>query len=252
MNNIRNIAISEFHNCAGLAKGYNMDICQAYLQKRFPNIRRIVLLNNNPNVERVRVAGAKYNDLIGIVLDFNHITNFTEIIETAKQRLGWFTDQIDIRQKVKSGHIPYRFHYVNGNYFCPDRRGGIDLSDFLCEDPQLSSFSVIVEEKFGEVYHQKPDEFFYHAADSGALNKILAEGLRPVSQGNFPERIYLVKKMSEISHLVEGSLNDMVFLRVDVSKLRLFKLYKNQRNTNAVFTYDTILPSQIEMIDAFK
>ena len=75
------------------------------------------MLKNNPNVERVRVAGAKYNDLIGIVLDFNHITNFTEIIETAKQRLGWFTDQIDIRQKVKSGHIPYRFHYVNGNYF---------------------------------------------------------------------------------------------------------------------------------------
>lgn len=51
--------------------------------------------------------------------------------------------------------------------------------------------------------------------------------------------------------MVEGNLNDMVILKVDVSNVRLFKLYRDQRNSIAVFTYDNIPPSQIEIFDAY-
>ena len=49
--------------------------------------------------------------------------------------------------------------------------------------------------------------------------------------------------------MVQGNLNDMVILKVDVSNVRLFKLYRDQRNPTAVFTYDNIPPSQIQVLN---
>lgn len=233
----------------GLIKSYNMDLCKSYMQKKFPNIRRIVSLENNPYMEHGRIGKAKYNDFIGIVLDCNNISNFRKIIETANNLLGWFTGHIDLRQKVNKGYIPYTFYNFNGRFFCPyERGGGIDLNDFLKQNHLLTFFSIIVEAKFGEVYHQKPNEIFYHATDSSVLPKILSKGLIPRSQGNFPDRIYLGKSLSEIKNMVAGNLNDMVILKVDVSNIKLFKLYRDQRNSTAVFTYDNIPPSQIEVL----
>jgi RNA:NAD 2'-phosphotransferase (TPT1/KptA family) len=125
----------------------------------------------------------------------------------------------------------------------------ISLYDFLDKNPQLTSFSIILEAKFSEVYHQKPNEIFYHATNKSVLQKILTIGLVPRSEGNFPERIYLGKNISEIKDMVQGNLNDMVILKVDVSNIKLFKLYRDQRNPTAVFTYDNIPPSQIQVLN---
>ena len=244
----------ELHNIVsqiseGLIKSYNIDTCKSYMQKKFPNIRRIVSLEDNPYMEYGQSGKAKYNDFVGIVLDCNNVSNYKEIVKTANNLLGWFTGYIDLRQKVKTGYIPYTFYNDNGDFFCPLKRGGgVYLDDFLRQKPELTFFSIILEAKFGEVYHQKPDEVFYHATDKSVLPKILAKGLVPRSLGNFPERIYLGKNLSEIKDMVGTNLNDMVILKVDVSNVNLFKLYRDQRNPTAVFTYDNIPPSQIEVL----
>ena len=192
----------------------------------------------------------QYNDFVGIKLDSNNISNFSEIIKTANNLLGWFTSHIDLEQMVNNGYIPYRFFNFNGEFICTTKRGKeISLYDFLDKNPQLTSFSIILEAKFSEVYHQKPNEIFYHATNKSVLQKILTIGLVPRSEGNFPERIYLGKNISEIKDMVQGNLNDMVILKVDVSNIKLFKLYRDQRNPTAVFTYDNIPPSQIQVLN---
>lgn len=40
--------------------------------------------------------------------------------------------------------------------------------------------------------------------------------------------------------MVGSNLLDMVILKVDVSNIQLFKLYRDQRNTTAVYTYNNI------------
>ena len=255
--NIMRLTESELYNIVsqiseGLIKSYNIDTCKSYMQKKFPNIRRIVSLKNNPYMEHGQIKKAKHNDFVGIVLDCNNFDNYMEIIETANNLLGWFTGHIELRQQVKGGYIPYTFYNLNGRfYWVNGRGGGMYLHDYLKHNPKLSFFSIIIEAKFGEIYHQKPNEVFYHATDKSVLHKILTKGLVPKSQGNFPERIYLGKSLSEIKDMVEGNLNDMVILKVDVSNVRLFKLYRDQRNSTAVFTYDNIPPSQIEIFDTY-
>ena len=245
----------ELHNIVrqiseGLIKSYNMDICKSYMQKRFPNILKIASLKYNPYMKRGKGNEPQYNDFVGIKLDCNNISNFTEIVKTANNLLGWFTSHIDLEQTVNNGYIPYRFFNFNGEFICTAKRGEeIDLYDYLGQNPQLTSFSIILEAKFSEVYHQKPNEVFYHATNKSVLQKILTKGLIPRSEGNFPERIYLGKNISEIKDMVQGNLNDMVILKVDVSNVRLFKLYRDQRNPTAVFTYDNIPPSQIQVLN---
>ena len=234
----------------GLIRSYDIDLCKSYLKKKFPNIKRVVSLKNNPYMDDDSNV-AKYNDFVGIVLDANNIENFRDIIETANNLLGWFSGHIEIRQKVKNGYIPFSFYNFNGIFYCPFRRGGgVYLDDFLSGKPILDFFSIIIEAKFGEIYHQRPNDVFYHATERSVLPKILKNGLIPKSKGNFPERIYLGKSLNDIKDMVEGNLKDMVILKVDVSNVKLFKLYRDQRNSTAVFTYDNIPPSQIEVFYA--
>lgn len=117
----------------------------------------------------------------------------------------------------------------------------------MSQNPKLVSFALILEAKFSEVYHQKPNEVFYHGTDKSKVQSILKQGLVPKSDGNFPDRIYLGKSVSEIVDMIGGNVNDLVILKVDVSNVKLYKLYRDQRNSSAVFTYDNIPPSQIEI-----
>ena len=232
----------------GLIKSYNMDLCKSYMKKKFPNILKIVSLKYNPYKKRGKGNEPQYNDFVGIKLDCNDISNFTEIIKTANNLLGWFTSHIDIEKRVNNGYIPYRFFNFNGEFICTSKSGKeIDLYDFLSQEPQLISFSIIVEAKFSDIYHQKPNEVFYHATDKSVLQKILTKGLVPRSEGNFPERIYLGKSLSDIKDMVQDNINQIVILKVDVSNIKLFKLYRDQRNSTAVYTYDNIPPSQIQV-----
>jgi uncharacterized protein YegP (UPF0339 family) len=64
------------------------------------------------------LSEAKYNGFVGMALDCNDISNFPEIIETTKNMFGWVIHHIDLEKKVKKGYIPYRFHYINGEFIC--------------------------------------------------------------------------------------------------------------------------------------
>ena len=103
--------------CEELKKSYNMDICRSYLQKKFPNIRKIVILKIRPYMKEA-LSEAKYNGFVGMALDCNDISNFPEIIETTKNMFGWVIHHIDLEKKVNKGYIPYRFHYINGEFIC--------------------------------------------------------------------------------------------------------------------------------------
>ena len=245
----------EFHRIVqeineGLIKSYDMDICQKYLARKFPNIRRIVSLEDNPYLVRGKNVKTKYNDFVGIVIDPGDIQNFKEIIQTANHLLGWFAGHICVRQKIRNGYLEFNFLNYNGRYICSKERwGDVEIMDYLKDNPPLVYFAIILEAKFGERYHQKPGEVFFHATDVTLLPKILKNGLVPRSKGNFPERIYLGKDITEIGEMVGGAINDMVILKVDVSNVRLFTLYRDQRNPTAVFTYDNIPPAQIEILE---
>ena len=116
------------------------------MQKKFPNIRKIVILKIQPYMEEALSEDAKYNGFVGMALDCNDISNFPEIIETAKTMFGWSTHHIDLEKKVKKGYIPYRFFNTNGEFICTTKSGeNINLDEFLGQKPQLTSFSIIAE-----------------------------------------------------------------------------------------------------------
>lgn len=232
----------------GLIKSYDIDKCKTYLHNIYPNIKRIVSLEQNPYQHHKHPLPVKYNDFVGIVLDENNVNNYRDISETAYNLLGWSTGCVILRKYVKSGYIEYQFNNFNGQYLHTSKDNEeIDLDDFLSQNPKLVSFALILEAKFSEVYHQKPNEVFYHGTDKSKVQSILKQGLVPKSDGNFPDRIYLGKSVSEIVDMIGGNVNDLVILKVDVSNVKLYKLYRDQRNSSAVFTYDNIPPSQIEI-----
>lgn len=246
--NLINIIRQEINE--GLIKSYDIDMCKKYFRKKFPNIQRIVSLRNNPYLVNGVNAKAKYNDFVGIDLDPNNIDNFRSVIKTVNDLLGWFTGHIELGRKVKIGHIEYYFYNFNGVFIhLFDNGTAIDLNTFLLQDVQLSYFRIVVEAKFSEVYHHRSGEIFYHCTDASHLDKILRNGLVPKSQSNFPERIYLGKDVNEIWNMVGSNIHNLVILKVDVTDIRLFKLYRDQRNPTSVFTYDNIPPSQLEVIN---
>lgn len=158
----------------GLTKSYDMDVCKSFMQKKFPNILYIKTNKFIPGkyYKRIRGVDRRYLDLIDIELDCDNIGNFTEIIQTANNMLGWFTHYIDLSRTVKTGYIPYRFFNFNGEFICKTKRGEeIDLYDFLEEDPQLEYFSIILDVELSEVYHQKPNDVFYYATSRTELQK---------------------------------------------------------------------------------
>ena len=121
------------------------------MQKKFPNIRKIVILKIQPYMEEALSEEAKYNGFIGMALDCDDISNFPEITETAKNMFGWSTHHIDLEKKVNKGYIPYRFFYTNGEFVCTTKSGEkINIHEFLDPKPQLVSFSIIAEPMYSE------------------------------------------------------------------------------------------------------
>lgn len=232
-------------NNEGLITSYDVHLCESYMTKRFPNIKKIVSLDYNPNSHHNDEHRTEHNGFVGIVLDCKSVDNYLDIIETANNLIGWYTGYVDLRLKTKTGYIPYRFNNLNGQFLCNDKKGEYELNEFLKSAPNLLCFSIIAEAKFSTIYHQKPNEVFYHVTDSEQVDKITQHGLAPKSLGNFTSRIYLGKKYEELIEFWEGNVNDVVVLQVDVSNVKLFNLYRDHRISTAVFTYDNIPPSQI-------
>ena len=227
----------------GLIMSYDINRSTSYLKKKFPNIINIRSLQFNP----YKTAGTAYyrpktNDFVSIDLGTN-FSNFKEISDHVKNLLGWFTSEVFIHEKVPTGFIPREFYNFNGDFIC-QKLNNITLEDYLTTASVLS-FSLIIEAKYGEKYVPKEGEIFYHATEEAKLEKILTQGLCPKSYGNFPERVYLGKSISEIRSMVQSNLTSMVILQVDVSGL---SLYRDERNPTAVYTYDTIHPSKIRVI----
>lgn len=232
----------------GLIKSYDIDQCKEYIKRRFPNITKIVSLQNNPYDRKYKYP-INGNDFVGVVLDKNNIGNYKEVSLILENLLGWFTGCIVLRTQAKGGYIEYQFNKFNEEYICQLKNGNsLFLDDFLSTSPSLQLFYLIVESKFSEVYHQRPNEIFYHATESNKVDKIKHLGLCPKSYGNFPERIYLGKDISEIYDMVEGNISQMALFQVDVSDVKLYKLYRDQRNSTAVFTYDNIPPNRIRLV----
>ena len=240
--NVRNEYIYENLN-EGLIMSYDINRSAAYLKEKFPNISNIRSLQFNPyKTSRPAYYKPKNNDFVSIDLDTN-FSNFREISNHVETLLGWFTSEVFIHEKVPTGFIPREFYNFNGDFICT-QLNNIILEDYLAQ-VKVSSFSLIIEAKFGERYETNEGEVFYHATDKVKLKKILTQGLCPKSYGNFPERVYLGKSISEIKSMVQSNLKNMVILQVDVSGLNL---YRDERNPTAVYTYDTIHPSKIRVI----
>lgn len=241
-NDVRKECIYENIN-EGFIISYDINRSAAYLKKKFPNIRNIRSLRFNPyKTSKPAYYRPKSNDFVSIDLETN-FSNFREISDHVETLLGWFTSEVFIHEKVPTGFIPREFYNFNGDFIC-QQLNNITLEDYLAQ-VEISRFSLIIEAKFGEKYEPSEGEVFFHATERNKLKKILAQGLCPKSYGNFPERVYLGKSISEIKNMVQSNLEDMVIFQVDVSGLNL---YRDERNPTAVYTYDTIPSSKIKVI----
>ena len=223
----------------GLIMSYDINKSTIYLKKKFPNIIKIRSLRFNPYK---RNTTTKKNDFVAIDLGKN-FSNYEEIIKTVETLLGWFVSEIDIREENKNGYIPKVFYKFNDTFQSRDSlfKDDIEFDKYLSETP-IISFSIIIEAKYGKRYKQKSGEIFYHATDKSFLKRILKNGLIPKSRGNFPERIYLGTDIDEIKNMVGQNLQDMIVLEINCDGL---KLYHDEREGTAYYTYDNIPPDKI-------
>lgn len=223
----------------GLIISYDINKSTIYLKKKFPNIIKIRSLRFNPYK---RNTTTKKNDFVAIDLG-KDFSNYREIIKTVETLLGWFVSEIDIREENKNGYIPKVFYKFNDTFQSRDSlfKDNIEFDKYLSETP-ISSFSIIIEAKYGKRYQQKSGEVFYHATDKSFLKRILKYGLIPKSRGNFPERIYLGTDIDEIKNMVGQNLQDMILLEINCDGL---KLYHDEREGTAYYTYDNIPPDKI-------
>ena len=226
----------------GLILSYDINRAASYLKAKFSNNIDIFSLQFNL-YKRPRPAyyRPKANDFVSIDFGTN-FSDFKEISDHVKTLLGWFTSEVFIHEKVPTGFIPREFYNFNGDFICP-KLNNITLEDYLTTASVLS-FRLIIEAKYGEKYVPEKGEIFYHATEKDKLKKILTQGLCPESHGNFPERVYLGRSISEIRSMVQSNLESMVILQVDASGL---SLYRDGDERNPVYTYDTIHPSKISV-----
>lgn len=233
----------------GLITSYDMKTSKAYLKKQFPNIVNVRSLRYNPYKPNTTT---RKNDFVAI--DLKNYSNFKDIIATVKNLLGWFATSILVREAAKGGYIERKFDCFGDNEIqCPDlnddrylEKNGFKI--YLSEHRVLL-FSIICEAKYGKLFTPKPTDVFYHATDMAYLDRILKQGLVPRAKGNFPERIYLGTSIPEIRHMVENNLADMVILEINASGL---KLYQDEREATACYTYDNISPDRITNIFQFS
>ena len=232
----------------GLIMSYDINKSALYLKSRFPNIVKVRSLTYNPYK---RIDKPKKNDFVAIDLG-EDFTNYKEIIHTVKNLLGWHASSIMLRESAKRGFIPRTFNNLNGVFECDDLssngryEGENGFGNYLT-DHSISAFSIIIEAKYGKRYIQKSGEVLYYATEYSHLKRIREQGLIPRSPGNFPERIYLGSNLREIRTMDSSNLRDTWFLKINVDGL---KLYHDERERAAYYTYDYISPDRI--IKIFK
>ena len=97
-------------------------------------------------------------------------------------------------------------------------------------------------------------EYLYHTTDKKNLNKILSIGLIPKSKNTrsfYPERVYLSPNL-EYMNSIKSQLNtdkpgEYVFLKI--KNYDDLSLYKDVRFKGGFYTYDSIKPDYIEVIE---
>lgn len=98
-------------------------------------------------------------------------------------------------------------------------------------------------------------EYLYHTTDKKNLNKILSIGLIPKSKNTrsfYPERVYLSPSL-EYMNFIKGQLNidkpaEYVFLKI--KNYDGLSLYKDVRFKGGFYTFDSIAPKYIEVIES--
>ena len=230
----------------GLIVSYDIDRCETYLKKLFPEIINVRSLKFNPYKVRGRRMLSNKNAFVAIDLGKTY-TNYLAISNKVYTLLGWFTSDIQIRRHLPNGsYMPMSFNNFNGEFIYKKKNGEeIELQEFLSKSPQISCFSIIVEAKCSERYYQKRRDVFYHATDTQFASKIEAIGLIPKSQGNFPERIYLGKNINDIKQMIRSNLSSITVFQVDAEGL---EIYEDPRHPYSYFTYDNIPPSKLNRI----
>lgn len=214
--------------------------------KRFPNIINVRYLRFNPYKVNKSRQYAKENAFVAIELGKKY-DNYFEIIDNVKNLLGWFTGHILIQYvDNKKNYRPFHFSNYSDGFYGNTKNGEISLDDFLMENnDRIKSFSLKIEAKYGKKYYQDKDEIFYHMTEKKLVNKILKNGLIPKSYGNFPERIYLSKNVSDIEEMIGDFIQDKTIFKVNVKGLNI---YEDPRHPNAYYTYDNINPNRLKVI----
>lgn len=223
----------------GLITSYDVGKCENFLKNKFQNIKNVRSMRFNPYKPG---SYTKKQDFVAI--DLKNYSNYNEIIECVKNLLGWFASEIIVKIPAKGGYKEYKFYCFKNTIECPELGEENDFSEFL-QNNKIIGFTIVFEAKYGEKINVKTGEIYYHATDYSSLKKILKQGIVPKSKGNFPERIYLGKDVYEIKKMIGQNYNELVFLKIDVSGLNL---YRDERDNTACYTYDNISPKRIKEI----
>ena len=230
----------------GMIMSYDINKSAKYLKAKFPNIVNVRSLKYNPYKKNSRT---KENEFVAIDLG-NNFTNYKEIIAMVQTLLGWFASAINLREKTKAGFIPRIFNNFNGIFECDDfayieKYNGNDGFENYLNEHEILAFSIIIEAKYGKLCTSNKRKYLYHATDYKNIKRICKQGLVPRSNGNFPERIYLGSSISEIKKMVGANLQDIWMIKINVEGI---KLYHDERERTAYYTYDNISPDKIVKI----
>jgi hypothetical protein len=124
------------------------------------------------------------------------------------------------------------------------------LEDYILNNTDLT---ISIEPTF-DTKVDFDGEYLYHATDKKNLNKILSIGLIPKSKNTrsfYPERVYLSPNL-EYMNSIKYQLNtdkpaEYVFLKI--KNYDTLSLYKDVRFKGGFYTYDSISPDYIEIIE---
>lgn len=124
------------------------------------------------------------------------------------------------------------------------------LEDYILNN---TDFTISIEPTF-DTKVDFDGEYLYHATDKKNLNKILSIGLIPKSKNTrsfYPERVYLSPNL-EYMNSIKRQLNtdkpaEYVFLKI--KNYDALSLYKDVRFKGGFYTYDSISPDYIEVIE---
>lgn len=150
-------------------------------------------------------------------------------------------------------------------YFCSNNF----IDHYESEDKKYSFNTFIYEKKYDndvtdDIFKYK--KYLYHITLNSYINKIFKQGLKPKdfvwTNGYFKSnnRIYLFTNFKIASDIFRNydiyfkdkdikNSDGLTLLQIDVSKLSTTKFYADPRQSEAIYTLDTISPAAIEVSD---